>query len=473
VTEKPGEPPAPRSGCGAALLGCGVVRLVGIAAFGHGSWRASRSLDARAAALAEEIAALRDGATTRAVPHEVATPGNAADEHLAAVWLLGPDPQATRPPALPASAPRGDPDAIFERVLKPVDAALADLDAGGAPSPAALALLRDHAAAIQRVRDGVRRERCDWGVRYEDGSAHALPNLVAVRVAAKLLALSAAAEPDPTEAARRCLDVLAFGRDLEAGATMLHVMVGSAVKVDGAHALERLLRARGLPRAAYEEALASLAVTGPTDLALGLAGERLLLQAELAHLASRGLSLRVAPADSGGYGGALLVQYGGPMLLDREWGGAADALLRAQQVAALPRAQRAAAQQAFEAELASSWLIVAALAVPDATSAAEAIDRQEALVQALRLLVAAHLHRLDAGDFPADAAPLARYLGGALPVDPFRADGGPLTLRVVDGEARAWSVGENGVDDGGAGHHAKTLGGRKDEVLVTSRPKVE
>jgi hypothetical protein len=74
-------------------------------------------------------------------------------------------------------------------------------------------------------------------------------------------------------------------------------------------------------------------------------------------------------------------------------------------------------------------------------------------LRAVSVLAAANLYRADKGTFPATIAALVPAYLPAVPVDPFDATGKPLHYRLDgSGENRTptvWSVGENGIDDGG------------------------
>ena len=110
-----------------------------------------------------------------------------------------------------------------------------------------------------------------------------------------------------------------------------------------------------------------------------------------------------------------------------------------------PASERAAASEAAAARLERH--VFASIAVPNITKAQDSVERANVEVELCRLLLAAHLHRVDAGAPPAKDEDLARRLGGQLPRDPFA--GAPVRWAVKDGRLLAWSVGPNLTDEGG------------------------
>lgn len=99
-----------------------------------------------------------------------------------------------------------------------------------------------------------------------------------------------------------------------------------------------------------------------------------------------------------------------------------------------------------------------------------AIDTQSALVDLLRLAVAAHLHRLEHGALPRDAAALADAFGAPLPQDPFRA-GAPLTVLPDERGLRLYSWWQDGEDDQGALTDRGHLSAELDLVVVVRTPR--
>jgi hypothetical protein len=453
----------------------GCVALVALAAlvFVVATWRASSSLDGRVATLKEQLTAIKAQPTERPVHFGPAVEGNAVDHLRAAEWILAdPSDRAAHPSMVTPALERGHPKAHGIDLSKLLHDARDALRRGEVMSPAAADATRTYAPVLQHVRDGLRRGRCDWEVQYEAGVGVEIPNLFALRQTALLMALAAELEPDPRAAARQGLEVVAFGEDVARQRTLIAVMVGIAVKAIGLESLERTLRRGDLPREGYEEVITTLAAAGPTDLARGLETERLGMQVELARLSGRplGPSTDTAPADGLSPGALLLLTKLGPMFFEHEWAAFFDYFTRFEQLMLLPVAERKARIEALNAELEGSWTIFAKLAVPNLSGARDRADESLAVVHALRLLAAAHLHRLESGAFPADAQPLAARLGGALPADPFRPAGELLGYAVKDGEVRVWSVGVDGTDDGGAGRWFDKDPAPKDVVVTGAAP---
>lgn len=453
--------------------GCAALLLLAALVFAVASWRASSSLDGRVKALKEQLAALKAQPTERPVHFGPAVEGNAVDHLRAAEWILAdPSDRAAHPSMVTPALERGHPQAKGTDLSKLLHDARDALRRGEAMSPAAAEATRTYAPVLQHVREGLRRGRCDWDVKYEDGIAIEIPNLFALRQVALLMALAAEQEPDPRGAARAGLEVVAFGEDVARQRTLIAVMMGIAVKAIGLESLERTLRRGDLPREGYEEVITTLAAAGPTDLARGLESERLGLQVELARLSGRplGATTDTAPVDGLTPGGMLILMKLGPVFFEHEWAAFFDYFTRFEQLMLLPVAERRSRIEALNAELEGSWTIIAKLAVPNLSGARDRADESLVVVHALRLIAAAHLHRLESGAFPADAQPLAARLGGALPADPFRPAGEPLGYAVKDGEVRVWSVGVDGTDDGGAGRWFDKDPAPKDVAVTGAAP---
>lgn len=449
--------------------GCAALLVLAALVFAVATWRASSSLDGRVVTLKEQLAAARARSTARPVHFGLAVEGNSVDHLRAVEWILGdPSEQAAHPSMVTPVLERGHPKAHQLDLAKLLHDARDALRRGEAMPPAAAEATRTYAPVIQHVRDALRRDRCDWALRLEDGVAAEVPNLFAFRQAALLMALAAELEPDPRASARAGLEVVAYGEDLARHCSLIGVMIGSAVKAIGLEALERTLRRGALTREGYEEVITTLAAVGPTDLGRGLETERLGLQAELARLSGRplGATTDSAPVDGTMPGGVFILTKLGPAFFEHEWAAFLDYMLRFEQVMLLPRAERLQKVEALNAELEGSWTIIVKLAMPNLAGTRDKTDESLVAVDALRLVAAAHLHRLESGAFPPDAQPLAARLGGALPVDPFNPTGEPLRYAVKDGEVRVWSVGVDGTDDDGAGRWFDKNDARKDLVIT-------
>lgn len=140
--------------------------------------------------------------------------------------------------------------------------------------------------------------------------------------------------------------------------------------------------------------------------------------------------------------------------LDRELQGYGSFIGRFAAAANLPLGQREAAEQAVLTDLEESWYVIARIVIPNVVEVRRSIDRATVTWNAARVLAAAQLHRLERGALPAGLPVLAPTLG-ELPVDPFDPTGANLRLVVRSDELRCYSIGEDGVDDGGQSEHGK------------------
>jgi hypothetical protein len=371
--------------------------------------------------------------------------GNAVADYAKIERLLAPrggprpdqDPRAGLPKTLAAAAKA-------RHALEPIpDDALEAFEAYG--------------FAVRHLERGLTRTSCDWRPPFEEGLGVPTPDLRAARHAAELLAISAELDPDGTSAVRKALQIVAYGEDLARHGTLIGAMVGIAVQAIGLGSLEHTMRSRELPAASYDEVISVLGSVEQVDLTHAFEAERVGMGVELARATGRGFG---EPA-----GTLRDLRAFGPVFFEREWAGFEAWLARCQALSALPATERPAAVAAFDRDLASSWLIVARLAIPNLVESSKHLEELRALLQSTRVLAAAHLLRLETGSFPDDASPLARLLGGELPGDPFRSNAA-LSYRLAGDEVRCWSFGRNLVDDGGEGHWRVD----KDLVLITSVP---
>lgn len=446
------------------LGGLAAAGLLVVVALGA---QAGSALDARAARVKEQVAAVKQRPAERSVvigaPHD----GDAVDEYHGVEWVLGPG-QRTQPwPTMVRPAlERDHPAANKVDLKKALDEGLEALERGEALPADASAALETYASVIDQLRRGVTASRCDWQLNIEAGFEAEVPNLLAMRQGAQLLALSALREAEPQEAARRGLEVVAFGRDLARHGTLIGTMIGAAVESIGLRSLERTLRARALPKAGYEEVLAALGKLEPLDLGAALDGERLGVEVSLARLSGRAPSKGMA--DVLELPVAARVPFVSAIFWEREWASYTTHFDRFREAALSPVEGRGGRFTAVEQRLQDEGTMLASIAMPNLSGVVDGLAVAQALRDAARVLAAAHLHRLEAGAFPADAAPLAKLLGGALPTDPLSPAGAPLVVKVADGEVRCYSVGKDGADDGGEELSTKHDG--KDVGLRTKVP---
>lgn len=436
-----------RLGCKKVLGGCGVLAVTGGVAFGLLVWRSDAALDRRAAAVPGYIESLRARLHgERPVRWHEPLEGNALHDYVAVERLLTP-----RGGARPDLDPRAGLRNLFARS--------AEARRAGDPVPEeAIDALATWGEAIEHVRMGLRRPRCDWQTTFEHGAAVAVPDLVAARCAAELMAISAQLDPDATAAVRTGLEIVGYGEDLTRHGTLVGAMVGVAVQGVGVDSLESTLRSRTLPRSAYEEVISTLATIEPVDIGLPLEADRVAMNVEFARVTGRGFGVPRGPLKD--------LRVFGPLFFEREWGGYERYMARLREATLLRPPAREPAMETILSDLRASGLFMARIALPNLAEAGGHADLAHAILELARMLAAAHLHRLENGDFPSDATALARFLGGELPSDPFDPSASPLRYRLDGDDVRCWSVGRDFVDQGGEGRWST-----KEMVLITHLPR--
>jgi hypothetical protein len=88
------------------------------------------------------------------------------------------------------------------------------------------------------------------------------------------------------------------------------------------------------------------------------------------------------------------------------------------------------------------------LTTPHVSSAAEAFSRYQTELGTHLVLLAAERHRRKSGAWPSGVAGIDRGILPSAPVDEF--SGGPFRIDYREGELVVYSIGPNGMDEGGA-----------------------
>jgi hypothetical protein len=118
-------------------------------------------------------------------------------------------------------------------------------------------------------------------------------------------------------------------------------------------------------------------------------------------------------------------------------------------LASLSLVERIGAVDALPAKRLADHLFLLEMA-PAGKAFVQAIGRAEAARGASRCLVALRRRELAGPTGPADLEAAVKEAGMVrVPADPFRLDGGPLRMVVVEGKPVVYSVGLDSVDDGG------------------------
>ncbi len=300
--------------------------------------------------------------------------------------------------------------------------------------------LEGYGAVTAHVRAGLRRTHCDWGFAYEEGLfAYGPSNLMRVRSVALLMLLQAVEAKDPGEAVGLALDVFCYGGDHARGATLIQLLISTAVRSHACRFLAWLVRTRPLPPAELQRIVDTLAAVGPIDRSRFAEVRHLVARVWLSGVSGRPLASNYA---------TLVRDYGKRMT--KPGHAEADALSSNDEIEGL-------VSRRLAIELDREWARLDTLEdaedSPVATQVVlgfgfNSLRPDEALVGMVRTLAAAHLHRLEHGAFPASFDALKDRLGG-LPRDPFRPEGEALTLAFAGNRLRVYSYYENHKDDGG------------------------
>ena len=119
------------------------------------------------------------------------------------------------------------------------------------------------------------------------------------------------------------------------------------------------------------------------------------------------------------------------------------------EIAQLPLHEQVAAERQFDQELRElkESNPIAVLLIPALQKVGDARRRTRALIRCTMIALAAERYRLEQQSWPASVDKLCPVYLGAVPLDPF--DGQPLRYRRLDDGVVIYSVGRDGVDDGG------------------------
>lgn len=333
-----------------------------------------------------------------------------------------------------ASVPAGAGDAL-ERLAALQDAWIQRLVAGAPLDGAVGRLHADVAPSVSAALAGVSAPRCDW--RWEPEVWRDSPELPQVVVTTVALALSTdSRRASDGEAARSVLAIVALARDVERHPGTFAANAGSTTRVLGYEALTRLL-ARGLPEATLAGLAHGLEVTSPgRSLAQAVVEDRLRIDALLLGLVGKD-----------------------PRFTMRWWADewtVLDARWRELEAAAvLPAGPRSIQLTALARQSKASTSAYGAFPPFEKFERTFRMWEEGRTAHDLaRILVAALRHEAKHGTLPSSVMELTPLIGAAT-VDPFRPDGGPLTLVLRDGWLCAYSWGQDGKDDGGDGRERR------------------
>lgn len=423
-----------RLGCGCAILiAVGVLILVPVAVFLAWSMRASRRVDAELA----EIRAAGEPAT----PDELATFYQAAaDERETAQLWLG----ATRP--LAGEAFRSD-----AQKLPIVGESEAEIPPPGRPWPdlkAAEALLNQYEDALRQLHEAADRGGpARYTVNFDQGINTPLDYIQSLRTAARLLALEArvrAHQGRAHEAARSVRTIFSLGDSLKQEPLFISQLVRVALDSVGQEALREVMPGVEFPDEDLERLQAHLRTVDYKDgLERAVLGERVI-----------GIEAIRDPAAAAGTPGG-----GGPRLsvltgasLARYLKSMAGVVAAAKRPWPQARLAVEGIVQDLEADAGGSILqrsesFLPALALPSCSTLFDALARATAMNDAADAAIAVERYRREHGKPPDRLSDLVPKLLPRVPADPF--SGQPLRYVVREDEYVIYSVGPDGVDDGG------------------------
>lgn len=325
--------------------------------------------------------------------------------------------------------------------------------------------------AARHIRAGLRRRRCDWAFPYEAGPQAPIQVLAARRIA-NVMRLQAYQTRSAREAVQLGLMIVAFGQDVARHPTMMHYMLGIAVKATGLRSLEATLRRHRLPAKEYARIVRVLASLGPMDPVAFVRRHWLQIKVGLARQNGDPIGPRFPVPAKDPWKGFLLSKDAAARLTSRRrarraWAGMERFSREARRAARLPPTRHGAAsvrlrKKARKYPLARDQLGVALAILRSSVP----VDVMQSLV---RVLAAAHLYRVARRRFPATLQRLKERLGGELPRDPYRPGQELLSLRGLR-TLRVYSWYENGVDDRGESYEKSGRHTQGDLVMSTEVP---
>jgi hypothetical protein len=456
--------------CGVSCLA--ILILIGLT-FGLLTANAGGRLDARVSEVSQEILDLQDAADHRRAT-VVASPRddqNAVADYNGFMWVLATGrendiPQRwrdTRPP-LPDDvedmvkrvAPNGvGMDSVETAYLSPAfepGFTLESLDPNQLKRfKASRKLFQQFRPLLRYIRDGLSRGKCDWQVNWEKGANVDVPNLLQLRGAANMLSYEATLQ-SPREGLQTGLEIVAFGEDCARHGSVIGAMIGVAIAHLGFQSLARTLERPGLEIGDYQRVIDALAAYRPPlgeDL---LRAERVCMTVALLQMSGRSVD-QSEPA--GGMEGLMGSGGGAKFLLSfdathaREIDGYEGFSARGAEIARLPRAERRAATERLNRELADSNYLVAKHLYLNVDQCLLQLDQSLGMSRVVRALAAAHQVRIQTGAFPRRIEALGTVLGEGLEDPTSNVPGTPLGYAVNSPYIRCWLAGENGANDGG------------------------
>jgi hypothetical protein len=333
-------------------------------------------------------------------------------------------------------------------------------------SPAVIDLLDRHAPTLTLLRTAAERDGCrfprDW---TRPSFEMLLPELQHLRQAGRLVriaALQAAASGRSADAIHDVGLLARISRHAASEPLLISGLVGIAIDamaLDTLAAILPQLTATDRPLL-NDELLNDLLVLSPS-LTRHFYGEEAFGLRTFAALADASLGMEIlgmVQPTANQQPPSLSLLYGSPaltfyriFLLPDDLAGYRHAMRTQQQIAAqaMPYAEKQTQIAALESQLNEKRPgILSAVILPSLAGALRAEARSQVRHRAAQAAVAATRMRLETGSLPENLARLVPSAFPAPPLDLFTADQ-PLQYRMTDDALLIYSVGPNGVDDGG------------------------
>jgi hypothetical protein len=312
-----------------------------------------------------------------------------------------------------------------------------------------------HAAALTQARRLADMPRGRHHLKWEfNPIATLLPDLQESRKVANLLqydAMLRAQQGDADGALRSCRGIINAGRSVGDEPLMISALVRCAIIAVGANAAERTLAqgVAGDAELARLQELLALEDQHPT-MRIAVRGERASSYDLLSKMADGRISVAEMDAMIDGQQQAWWKRWSRGNVGRREPVYALKVMTKMVDATKLPEADQVEAEKAYEREIRGLGreATYVRLLVPAVANVGRAIRRKTAYLRCLMVLVAVERYRLaHDGKWPESLAALMPDLLKEIPNDPF--DGKPLRYKKLPDGVMVYSVGEDGVDDGG------------------------
>ncbi len=298
--------------------------------------------------------------------------------------------------------------------------------------------------------------RGSFGRDYYAGDALSilLPETTTVRTAAKLMELAAERDArlgDMERAVQRLITVLNIGHSHADDPILISMLVVAAVEELGVNALEHILTQHRFDEPALERLQHAFADRGSVSLvARGLSGERVGQLALSDYVKRHGIQ-SISNAALGGGKSWSVTNWALAGILDLNLAKAIELLTPVVEAAdshatAIKAADDMDAALASTSPLSVRYFITHSL-VSSLSRSCVFFAQRAAHMRCTVAALAMERYRLANGAWPVSLDELVPEYLDSVPIDPF--DEKPMRFATKDGYVVIYSVGENGVDDGG------------------------